>query len=447
MLAAGGHAETRVNQRLIDRDRDGRNGEDGPDDVDGDGLVLTMRVKDAKATHIADEKDTRLMKPAEIAKSQTPVYSVYREGTDDDGDGLIDEDEHGGVNLNRNWPHKWPEFDPEAGYSPGAEPETRALIRFIADHPEIAALVVYGLYDTISSEPKKPGSTLDDADLPFFVELSRNYATRIKDAAKAEPQAVAEAARVEPAKMPEASAARNSQPTPAGSASTALLSLESGGDGSLVEWAYQQRGIFALGARLWSLPELPEPGEGKPKLPTEPEARWLLWNDGSAGGQAFAPFKEFSHPTLGTVEIGGWKPGVRVNPPAERLGPLADSQLIFLKDITSRLPRIELADVEVKPKGDRLFEVRVRVVNEGTLPTALAAGLKSKSSLPLVVRMKCDGARILSGRPLTKIDTLRGLGGSQELRWLVEAAEDSGSVEVEAGSPVSGHVRQTIKLQ
>ena len=41
------------------------------------------------------------------------------------------------MNLNRNWPHRWTEFDPEAGFSPAGEPETHALIQFAFNHPEI----------------------------------------------------------------------------------------------------------------------------------------------------------------------------------------------------------------------------------------------------------------------------------------------------------------------
>jgi hypothetical protein len=447
LLRAGPRVDQRGNARPLDRDRDGRAGEDGPDDLDGDGLALTMRVKDDRATLIADEKDDRILKPAEIAKSQTPLYSLYREGSDDDGDGLIDEDPPAGVNLNRNWPHKWPEFDLEAGYSPGGEPETRPLIRFIVDHPEVVALLNYGIYDTVSSEPKKPGSTLDDADLPFFVELARNYAARSKEASQAPSQAVALAQPDEPAPAARAKQGRQAAPTRPGSASTALPNLEASPEGSLCEWAYQQLGLVALSTRLWTLPELPEPAEGQPKLPVDGDARWLYWNDNITGGLAFVPFKPFDHPTLGPVEIGGWKPGVRLNPPSERLAPIAAGQLAFLKDVVARLPRLDLVDAKVTPKGDGVFEVTAAVTNAGTFPTALAQGLKARSSPPVVVRLRAPNSRILAGKPLIKFDSVRGLGGKLELRWLLQAPEDAGTIEIEAGNPRAGHARKTLPLR
>lgn len=448
MLSGSTRTDFRGNVQTLDRDRDGRSAEDGPDDLDRDGMSLTMRVKDALATLIPDEKDPRILKKAEIAKSESPVYSLYREGIDNDGDGLVDEDPPSGVLLNHNWPHKWPEFDREAGYSPAAEPETRALIRFIVDHPEIVALIQYGLYDTVANEPKKPATTLNDGDLPFFVELSRNYATRTKDAAKAPAQPLAPIAPATDQPRPPAPITPIAgTPTHPGSASTAIPPLETGAEGALCEWAYQQMGMLAIGAQLWTSPEIPEPAEGQPKPPAEGDARWFHWNDNVVGAQAFVPFKPFDHPTLGPVEIGGWKPGVRLNPPPQRLGPIADGQLLFLKDIASRLPRLEIVDAKADAKGAGIYEIRVRVKNPGTLPTALAQGIKSREGLPVVIRFRAPGARILTGRTVVKVDNIAGLGGGHQEAWLVEVPSDVKSVEIEATTPRAGTARQTIKLE
>ena len=46
--------EMRTNLQPLDRDRDGRSGEDGSDDLNGDGIVVRMRVKDGKATLLPD---------------------------------------------------------------------------------------------------------------------------------------------------------------------------------------------------------------------------------------------------------------------------------------------------------------------------------------------------------------------------------------------------------
>ena len=165
----------RTNLRAMDRDRDGRSNEDGPEDLDGDGVATLMRVADGEATLVADEKDPRLSRRADPAKGERAAFSETSEGIDNDGDGRLNEDPPGGVNLNRNWPYRWTEFDPEAGFSPASEPEVRALIEFVFDHPEIALVWSFGLNDNLRTAPRKPETSLDDADLPLFVELSRLF--------------------------------------------------------------------------------------------------------------------------------------------------------------------------------------------------------------------------------------------------------------------------------
>ena len=105
LLKGAPRTDIRANLASIDRDRDGKSNEDGPNDLDGDGLALSMRFKDAKASLVADTKDPRILRKADPFKGEKPVYSETTEGLDDDGDGSIDEDPVGGVNLNRNWPH------------------------------------------------------------------------------------------------------------------------------------------------------------------------------------------------------------------------------------------------------------------------------------------------------------------------------------------------------
>ena len=184
LLTGKPRTELRTNLTAIDRDRDRKTGEDGPDDLDGDGLATLMRVKDEKATLIADAKDPRIARKADPVKGERPEFSEYAEGIDNDGDGQLNEDAAGGINLNRNWPHRWTEFDPETGYSSASEPEVYALIAWAFAHPEIAAVWTFSLNDNLAVEPRKPGSTLDDADLPYFAELCKLHARAEKPGVK-----------------------------------------------------------------------------------------------------------------------------------------------------------------------------------------------------------------------------------------------------------------------
>jgi hypothetical protein len=476
--------DLRTNLASIDRDRDRKSGEDGPDDLDGDGLATRMRVKDEKATLIADAKDARILRKADASKGERAEFSDYAEGKDDDGDGQINEDPTGGVNLNRNWPHRWTEFDPETGSSPASEPEVHALIAWAFDHPEIAAVWTFGLNDNLEVEPKKPASTLDDADLPYFVEFCKLHAKFKKPGSKepekkdAEPEKKGEwsqekekekekekeapPAAVDRTRLIEqlknASAADRSRlqaqlrtsggtpgaatPAPAGGATT-----EGTTDGAMSEWAYYQFGVLGLASRLWPRPDLPESAKGQPAPPADGEARWLQWNDKVMGGRAFIPFHEVDHPTLGKVSVGGWKPGVRLNPPASLIDAIVDAEFAFLKELTGKLPALAVSDAKVEPKGGGLFEIKAVVTNEGYLPTALTQGGRTRKAPPVLVRLKAGDAKLLVGKPLERIASLPGSGGRKELRWLVLAPEAVKSATLEVSCPKGGRIVKDLELK
>jgi Zinc carboxypeptidase len=462
--------ELRTNLRPIDRDRDGRSGEDGPDDLNGDGLATRMRVKDGRATLVLDEKEPRILRKADAGKGERGVYSEYLEGIDNDDDGRLNEDPVGGVNLNRNWPHRWTEFDREAGASPVSEPEVQALIQFAFDHPEIAVIWSFGLDDNLRAEPKKPESKLDDADLPYFAELARRYSKALappekkeekkeekKDEAKDKEEKKDEtkdkgaqetAPKKEPTNAPASDKpAESSLPKGYDPILGSSASLDATTDGSLSEWAYHQYGVVGLASRLWDKPPIPEPAQGQSKPPDGGEPRWLYWNDHVMGGRAFVPFAPFDHPILGRVEIGGWRPGVRLNPPIEQVGPLVEAHFTFLKDLTQRFAALGVPEVKVEAKGGGLFEVTAVVQNTGYLPTALAQGVKTHKADPVLVRLRTDKAKLLTGKPLERINSLPGSGSRRTYRWLVSAPEDVKTITLEVSCPKAGRITRAIELR
>ena len=442
--------DLRGNARAIDRDRDGRKGEDGPDDLDGDGVTTRLRVKDAKASLVADAADARILRPADRSKGERAVFSEYSEGIDNDGDGLRDEDAPSGVNLNRNWPQRWTEFDLETGTSPASEPETRALIAFAFDHPEIVHVWSFSLYDTLRDVPNIAGSPIDGADKPIFDELSRLYKETLKQSKDQKTQAnpkkdVARVSYVQSRRRsPRAgSLSVDSTPAPANPLSIA-------DDGSLSDWAYQQFGVVGISARPWIGPELADPPAGKPKPPADGEARWLYWNDHVLDGQGFVPFHAFEHPTLGASEIGGWKPGVRINPPGGEIAAIVDAHFLFLKDLIKRVPALAIESVKVEAEaegeGDGLFAITATIENAGRLPTALAQGAKVRKAPPVLTRLNVGNNKLLTGRPLERIDSLAP-GARREYRWLVLASDDRATITLEVSCPKAGRVEKTIALK
>jgi hypothetical protein len=436
--------DIRANLTPIDRDRDGKSNEDGPNDLDGDGLALTMRARNAHATLVPDAKDPRILRKADPAKGEHAVFSELAEGIDDDGDGLLNEDPPGGVNLNRNWPHGWTEYNPETGVGPASEPEVHALIRFAYEHPEIAAVWTFGLNDNLRAEAKG----IAPADQPYFAELTRqfNKATGQTTPAPATPKAEtpkAEPARAEPrpaqSKGQGRGQGRGTPPPSAAPASTPTVSADGATtDGAMSEWAYHQFGVIGLASRLWAAPE-GATGEG--------EARWLDWNDKIMNGRAFVPFHPVDHPTLGKVEVGGWKPGVKINPPVDSIAAIADAGFVFLKDLAGRLPALRVKESKVVAKGGGVFEITATIENTGYFPTAIAQGQTTRKAPPVLVRLRLGTAKLLAGKGLNRIDSLPGSGGTREFRWLVLAPDDVKSIMLDISSPKAGSVQNAISLR
>jgi hypothetical protein len=136
--------------RPHDNDGDGLLDEDAPEDIDGNGIILTMRWKDEKkGTMIPDPKDStgRIMKRVAAGKG---IYLTSSEGIDNDGDGRINEDGIGGLDLHRNYPENWRPQTEEtgrgnvqggAGEYPMSENETRAVVYFCFLIPMFTLLI------------------------------------------------------------------------------------------------------------------------------------------------------------------------------------------------------------------------------------------------------------------------------------------------------------------
>ena len=151
------------NARPVDDDRDDAVDEDGPGDLDGDGLITRMRVKDPEGEWMAVPGEPRLMKRADWSKGEKGIWKLYPEGLDNDGDGRINEDPPGGVNVGTAFPHLFRHHAPDSGPWPGSEPETFALFKFFDAHREIGLTFVFGESNFCLIPPR--GGRRGEADL------------------------------------------------------------------------------------------------------------------------------------------------------------------------------------------------------------------------------------------------------------------------------------------
>jgi len=147
----------KTNSTAFDADNDARLDEDGPEDLNHDGLITFMRVKDDNGIYCIDRDEPLLMKKADPAKGERGEYSIFYEGIDNDKDGFINEDPAGGTDLNRNFLHAYPYYKENAGRYMASEVETRAVIEWMLAHKNVAMVMTFGESDNLIVPPTSKG--------------------------------------------------------------------------------------------------------------------------------------------------------------------------------------------------------------------------------------------------------------------------------------------------
>ncbi len=147
-----------LNGARLDRDRDGLEGEDGPNDLNNDGRITQVRVPDPAGDMLPDPDNPRLMVRADPLKGQKGAWRVYTEGFDDDGDGQYNEDPPGGYRPDKNFAHGFADNDPESGPWPSFTPEAKAIMDYLLGRRNLALAVVYGPANSLLELPRGAGT-------------------------------------------------------------------------------------------------------------------------------------------------------------------------------------------------------------------------------------------------------------------------------------------------
>lgn len=381
-------AEVEATGASVDSDRDRRDGEDPPSDVNGDGLVSWMRWPDPAGEWVPDPLDPRVMTKANAAKGERGLFKLSIEGRDLDRDERVAEDAPRDAIVNRNFPHDWKEHGEGSGRFAIDEPEAKALADFVLARKDIQLVVTYGALDNLVEKPKtvkadappqkrlpQPGVIEPDADL--LGEIGRRYAETTGNKTK-------------------------------GRGNEA---------GSFPAWIYYHRGLVSLAIALWDVPLDAE----APKEASD-DVKRLKWIDANAATESsrFLPWTKSAHPELGDVEIGGLAPYARLEPPEAARGEIAAKQSDFVLTLGALLARPKIARAAARELGGGLVEVRAEIENASFLPIATASGRRTGEIRPALVKLVLDpGATLAAGSPQELVRELAGSGGRREFRWLV----------------------------
>ncbi|MCA9001045.1 MAG: hypothetical protein KDB61_03915 [Planctomycetes bacterium] len=443
----------------VDDDRDGSSDEDGPSDLDGDGRVLWMRVPSSSGTFHASETDARISVKAKDVREVPAAFDLRREGRDADGDRLFGEDGLGGIEVDRNFAHRWKQYAPEAGPYPLSEPESRALADFMIRHPRIAWLLVLDDEDNLADAP----SGIDEMKIDSTEPLKADAAVLGVLGKRLKPEEVDEsplapedyrledliAAAKENSNLSSVEVRTEVKPEEELPKWTAPRSADHG-PGNFADWAYYQRGVFVLESAVWSPPLdfVPEGSEELPKEATD-EERFLRWADHTYGSACFHDWTPFRDEQMGMVEIGGMLPLIQANPPATELADLTARYASFVDSLAEDFARIEWSEVTYKPLDDRgVYEVRAKLVNRGRLATTSDMGVKNRVPLPIRITMELpEGGEILVGRAQSSVAQLHGFGGFEEFHWIVRVPRKGEGPVLNARSNTAGTARLPLEVK
>lgn len=364
-----------------------------PADIDGDGEILLMRVKDPAGEWKVSPKDPRALVRRGPDEDEGTFYRVYTEGLirDYDGGPVKPAPPKWGIDLNRNYPYGWaPDTrQPGAGEFPLSEPETRAVAEFIASHPNIA--LAFTFHTTGGVILRVPGSH------PASKSPRRDIQTLI---------AIGEMGTEE-----------TGYPCIPCYEDFSGGSPDSFSTGAFDDWLYEHRGVLSYTVETWNQAQRAGVAQWprRPKSPKEQEEdflRLLEWNDRELGGAGFEPWRPFDHPQIGPVEIGGWRTKFVVqNAPRAFLEAECYKNCMFSLRAMMTLPRLELDKVAVKPLGGGVYELNALVRNLGYLPTSgsYQAHLVNKAR-PLEAWVSGEGIEVV-GKAKKEIGHLDGRAG------------------------------------
>jgi murein tripeptide amidase MpaA len=480
-----------TNGRAHDDDNDGRTDEDGPDDLDGDGFITLMRVPEPGAPYMIDPDDERALKRADAGKGETGGYQVYWEGVDDDGDGFYNEDPAGGVDINRNFQHEYPYYEREAGIHMVSERESRAVMDFLIAHRNIALVLVYGEHDNLVTAPNTRGELADarNVDLFGFADAGFDDASRVGMYSSGQTSGggfggggfggggfgggapSGSGGQSGGGRRPATTVNTDDLEyfTAVSRKYKEITGIETapGFDdpaGAFFEYGYYQYGVPSFSSPGWGLPaaeadtsadERGRPGGGARNgggsgegagRETSFDRDLLKWMD-AASVEGFIPWTPYDHPTLGRVEIGGFKPYETDNPPYEMIEELGAKQASFVVYLSSLFPRIRVAETEVTDHGGGVFRIKAEIENAGFIPSSTAHGITSRSVRPTMVQLGIAPEDLLSGDPKTSFfQALDGSGRRESFEWIVNGRRGE-SVELKVMSQKGGGETVRIRLE
>ena len=413
------------------------------EDIDGNGRILQMRLRDANGLWKTHPDAPQLMIRRDPTETGGTYYRILPEGTLEDYDGFmlrIKRPKHG-LDLNRNFPANWrQEFEQlGAGPYPASEPEVRAVVAFFSDHPNITGGTTFHTWSGVLLRPFEHMSDeeMHAEDLWFF-QLAGRTGTEMTG-------------------YPNISVYHEFRYHP-----KSVI-------GGTFDWIYEHLGLFSWCIEIWS--PMREAGITNYKFidwfrdhPPSDDLTLYRWNKEKLGGVAHADWKPFRHPQLGDVEIGGWdRFNAFSNPPK----PFLEQELakfprwLLWQALTS--PRMELVHAGAARLTDDTWKITLVVQNTGWLPSYVSKRALERKVVRGVMMeiMLGTGAELVHGKRRVDAGQLEGKAYKHtgvsfwpdyvvtddraKCEWVVRGRQGD-TVDVVASHARAGKVRAQVTL-
>ncbi|MFQ6047400.1 MAG: M14 family metallopeptidase [Gemmatimonadales bacterium] len=439
-----------------DGDGDGVSDEDPPEDVNGDGLVVSMRVRDPNGEWKLHPEDSRLVVRREAGDGPEagPFYRFYpTEGIDNDGDGRINEDWLGGFDSNRMYPVNWRMEWRQKGAPPYPlfTPEPKAIVDAVLARPNIGALI------SLHTSGVFPGGTLWQAPASQFPDEFLSYDVRFLYPTFG--RVYERVMRREGYPYSRATAANVREREPRGEIPA-----------TLIDWAFINYGMLAWTPEIWARGVFDYDGD-ESISPLET----MRWNEEEWNGRLFVSWREAQHPTLGTVEVGGWRNDFDAHglTPPEGFVYRSEQILPWFLFVLESLPRVVVRDMRSDQIEDGVYRVTTMIGNNGFLDTpvteraaSLAAERNVETGESSFVQLVPGGLADITGEDGTvvgnsrrEVGHLKGWNAGDRFRsevsrdwprkvqvsWVVQGGPGT-RVTVRAGTPRAGFAERTIQL-
>jgi hypothetical protein len=352
----------RTGQRPVDDDKDGRIDEDKPNDLNGDGHITQMRIRDPNGKYKPHADHPQWM--VRVKDGEKGEFRLLgSEGIDNDGDGEVNEDGDGYYDPNRDWPADWqPSYVQYGAFRyPFSILENRLIGDFLMAHPNIAGVVSYhNAGGMLLRGPGLKESSYAPADVQLYDQLGK------------------QGEKILPGYRYLVTA-------------TDLYEVYGGS----TDWTYQHLGILSFTTELWAPFNFFRQQEHGGYFGSEESHQ--LFNKYLLLGDGFVDWEEVEHPQYGKIEVGGLKKNWMRQPPSFLLEEECHRNMAFTLYFADQMPQVKVNSIEVKSLGGDVHEVTAVIANTKLLPTHTQVDLQHKITPPDTVTLSSENAKVLTG--------------------------------------------------